>query len=68
MVLDKYLGSTLFNKVLKVPYKFFNVRNTADIMFTLDSNMIIRDILASELINGIINCGAIIFILYYMCI
>lgn len=29
--------------------------------------MIIRDILASELINGIINCGAIIFILYYMC-
>ena len=66
LVLDKHLGSTLFGKVLKVPYKFFDLRNTADIMYTLNSTLVIRDILASELINGIINCGAIVFILYYM--
>ncbi|MBE6049155.1 MAG: peptidase domain-containing ABC transporter [Clostridium sp.] len=66
LVLDKHLGSSLFGKILKVPYKFFDLRNTADIMYTLNSTLVIRDILASELINGIINCGAIIFILYYM--
>jgi len=64
--LDKtIMGSTFFH-LLRVPYKFFNVRSYGDLLFRLNSLRVVRDILSEHLIKGVIDFGALIFILGYM--
>lgn len=64
--IDKFMSESLFTKILKVPYKFFDLRSKGDILFTLNSSIIIREIFANQVIKGVIDCGAIIFIVCYM--
>lgn len=64
--IDKSVNSTVFGHLLKVPYKFFDIRNKADILFSANSCFVIRETFANQMINGLIDCGAVIFISYYM--
>lgn len=64
--LDKTLLGKTFKHLLQVPYKFFDVRANGDILVRLNSLHVIRDLLSDQLIRGIIDCGALLFILLYM--
>jgi ABC-type bacteriocin/lantibiotic exporter with double-glycine peptidase domain len=65
--IDKDISTELFDHLLKLPFKYFDIRNKADILSSLNSTTIIRETLARQLITGLINIGAIIFIVIYMC-
>lgn len=66
--IDKYLTESTFKKMLKLPYQFFERRTNGDLLFRLNCLPVIRDLLADNVMNGIIQIGFIIVILAYMSI
>jgi len=66
MLLDRTIMSRTFSHLLKVPYKFFEVRSFGDLLFRLNSLHAIRDLLSEQLVKGVIDVGAVAFITAYM--
>lgn len=64
--LDKLLSTKIFKHLLYLPYKFFSVRSSGDIIYTVNSSFRIREIFANNFITGVIDCGAVCIILIYM--
>lgn len=64
--LDNCLMGGTFKKLLRLPFKYFEVRSNGDLLFRLNSLHILRDLLSEQVIKGIMDFGAIIFILCYM--
>lgn len=65
-VLDRNLNMGIFKHLLGLPYKFFSVRSSGDLTYTLNSSMRIREIFANQFITATIDCGAAIVILGYI--
>lgn len=63
---DKFLNKSTMKKLLKLPYRYFEVRSNGDLLFRLNSLHVIRDIMSEQVLQGILNIGALIFILIYM--
>ncbi|PRR83237.1 peptidase domain-containing ABC transporter [Clostridium vincentii] len=63
---DKYLNKSTIKKLLKLPYKYFEVRSNGDLLFRLNSLHVIRDIMSEQVLQGVLNIGALVFILVYM--
>lgn len=70
VVLNIFLGQKLeantFKNLLKLKYKFFEMRTTGDILFKLNSTSGIKELVASQIINGLIDIGTIAIIIIYM--
>lgn len=70
--LNIFLGKTLldntFSHLLKLPYKFFEVRTTGDLVYRLNSLQSVKNLLSDQLIQGMIDCGAVLIIICYMCL
>ena len=64
--LDKSLSTNIFNHLLHLPYKYFSVRSSGDIIYTVNSSFAIREIFANSFITGVINFTAACVILIYM--
>lgn len=64
--LDCSLNTNIFSHLLKLPYKFFSVRSSGDVIYTLNSSMNIREIFANKFITAVINLGMSIAILGYI--
>ena len=64
--IDENINKSIFEKILRLPYKFFDIRNHSDILISMNSGMAIRDLLIRQLINGFIEIGAAIVICIYM--
>lgn len=64
--LDRFLNKSTIGKLLKLPYKYFEVRSNGDLLFRLNSLHVIRDIMSEQVLQGILNIGALVFILCYM--
>ncbi|ANC11237.1 MULTISPECIES: peptidase domain-containing ABC transporter [Bacillus cereus group] len=64
--LDKSMMQEFFYHVLKLPYKFFQLRSFGDILFRIGSLRAIRDMISSQIIKSILDLGLIIFIFGYM--
>ncbi len=64
--IDQDINNGIFHKLLKLPYKFFDMRNKSDILVSMSSGMAIRDVLVRQIINGLIECGAIAVIIVYL--
>ena len=66
MHLDKTLNYESFKKILELPYKYYELRNKGEIIYNLNMISSIREIFSNQLIKGIIDIGAVIFILIIM--
>ena len=66
VILDKLIVSGTFNHLIKLPYKFFEVRSSGDIIYRLNSLQAVRTLLSESIIKGLIDFGALIFILVYI--
>lgn len=66
MKFDRYLNKSTIKRIFKLPYKYFEVRSNGDLLFRLNSLHIIRDIMSEQVLQGILNVGAVLFILVYM--
>jgi len=64
--IDVAMMKKTFMHLLKVPYKFFDIRSKGDLIFRLNSLQVIRDLISDRLIQGLIDFGAIAFITGYM--
>lgn len=64
--MDKDINENLFMHLLKVPYHFFDVRSKGNILFTVNSTSIVRDVFAEKVINCILDIGSVLFIFIYM--
>ncbi|MDD7305152.1 MAG: peptidase domain-containing ABC transporter [Peptoniphilaceae bacterium] len=64
--MDFRVSSEIIKKILSVSYHFFEIRRKSDLLMTINSGYIIREIIAQQLIQGIIDMGAIIFMIVYM--
>lgn len=66
VTLDKLIVSGTFNHLLKLPYKFFEVRAAGDIIYRLNSLQAVRNLLSESIIKGLIDLGMLIIILGYI--
>lgn len=65
---DRYLNKSTVQKLLELPYKYFEVRSNGDLLFRLNSLQVIRNIMSEQVLQGLLNIGALVFILIYMSI
>ncbi|BAB04170.1 peptidase domain-containing ABC transporter [Halalkalibacterium halodurans] len=64
--LDREMMTKFFRHLLNLPYHFFQVRSFGDILFRAGSLRVIRDLLANQLLKGILDIGMLVVILAYM--
>lgn len=68
--LNVYLSEKLeiytFKKLLKMPYKFFEVRSAGNLLFSTSAASVVKDIIANGMISGIIDIGVIFVLFGYM--
>lgn len=64
--LSQKLEADTFKKLLKLPYSYFEHRGNGDILYKLNCANAIKELIVTKLISGIIDFGAIIFLLVYM--
>ena len=64
--LSQKLEADTFNKLLNLPYSYFEHRGNGDILYKLNCANAIKELIVTKLISGIIDFGAIIFLLIYM--
>ncbi len=66
MIIDKNLLFKFMNHILSLPYKYFEIRSSGDLLFRINLLNSIRLLISEGLIRGIIDFGSILFILTYM--
>lgn len=67
--IDRDLNVGIFSHLLRLPYKFFSVRSSGDIIYSLNSCFNVREVFANQFISSILDCGAaIVIIVYIICI
>lgn len=64
--IDYSLLFDFVNHMIRLPYKFFQLRTCGDLIQRLSSNGIIRDILIQKLIPGFMNIILVFVIFFYM--
>ncbi len=64
--LDKSLNSNILHHLLLLPYKFFSVRSSGDIIYSLNGCLQIKEIFANQFISSVLDCGAAIIIFIYI--
>lgn len=68
MAIDRQLTQETFSKMLKLPYQYFERRTNGDMLFRLNCLPVIRDLLAENVMSGVIQAGFMLIILGYMLI
>ncbi|MEK4082243.1 peptidase domain-containing ABC transporter [Solibacillus sp. FSL K6-1126] len=64
--LDINLMNRFISHLMSLPYKFFEMRTSGDLILRTNSNVIIRQIISNQLITSLINISLIIVLLIYM--
>ncbi|WP_422118147.1 peptidase domain-containing ABC transporter (plasmid) [Bacillus thuringiensis] len=62
---EKLMGNT-FRHLLRLPFKFFDLRSPGDLLYRLNSLIGVRDLISSSLIPGIVDLGMMFVILIYL--
>lgn len=65
-VIDKCLMGGTFGHLLKLPYNFYEVRTSGDLLFRMNSLSVIKELLSEDIISGLIDFGGVIFVASYM--
>ncbi|MBD1383210.1 peptidase domain-containing ABC transporter [Metabacillus arenae] len=64
--LDLNLMTRFFNRLLKLPFHFFQMRTSGDLILRANSNMIIREILSTRTVTMLLDGGMVLSFLVYM--
>ncbi|ANC22992.1 MULTISPECIES: peptidase domain-containing ABC transporter [Bacillus cereus group] len=65
-LLDYSLLGKVFSHLLRVPYKFFEIRAKGDLLYRINTINAIRDLLSEKVIGSIMDISAIVFMTFYM--
>lgn len=61
-----FLEGWTFKKLLKLPYKYFDIRSNGDLLYRLVSTNGVKELLSTQVIGGIVDFGAVIVLSVYM--
>lgn len=61
-----HLESDTYKHLLRLPYKFFEQRPVGDLLFRLSSTSAVKDLIATQLIGGVIDIATLIITYIYM--
>lgn len=64
--MDRSLNKNIFHHLLMLAYKFFSLRSSGDIIYSLNGSLRIKDLFADQFIMSVLDCGAGIVILIYI--
>ncbi len=64
--LGKSLEAKTFKHMLNLNYKFFEIRSSGDLLFRLNSTSGVKELIASQVLNGMIDVGLACVIFCYM--
>lgn len=65
MYIEKMILRNSFGDLLNVTYNYFETRNAMDIVYTLRSATTLKEMFANQVVNGVIQIGAVIFYTVY---
>jgi len=65
-LLDWALMSQFFQRLLRLPYQFFQLRATGDLIVRANSNLAVRDVLSTNTVTAILDGGIVLLFLFYM--
>ncbi|WP_061860236.1 peptidase domain-containing ABC transporter [Priestia megaterium] len=66
IILNKSLFGKVFSHLLKLPYKFFEVRSSGDILFRMGNLDLIKDLISEKVIKGILEIISLVYMISYM--
>ena len=66
VIIGWFLEGWTFKKLLKLPYKYYDIRSTGDILYRLVSTNGVKELLATQVIGGIVDIGAVLVLSIYM--
>ena len=55
--LDSHLMPDFFNRLLRLPYQFFQHRSTGDLISRLEGNAVVREMITSGILTGLLDGG-----------
>ncbi|WP_165873633.1 peptidase domain-containing ABC transporter [Baia soyae] len=64
--LSRRLMMGTFGHLLKLPYKFFDLRSPGDLLFRLSSVNGVRELISTQVVSGVIDAGALLIITFYL--
>ncbi|WP_422877904.1 peptidase domain-containing ABC transporter [Ktedonosporobacter rubrisoli] len=64
--IDKQMIHGFFERLLMLPYSFFQQRSSGDLLARVNSNTIIRDTLSSQLIATLLDSGMVVLYLFIL--
>lgn len=65
LYIEKMILRNAFGDLLDVTYNYFESRNNMDIIYTLRSSATLKEMFANQVVNGVIQIGAVIFYTFY---
>lgn len=65
LYIEKMILRNAFGDLLDVTYNYFESRNNMDIIYTLRSAATLKEMFANQVVNGVIQIGAVIFYTFY---
>lgn len=66
ILIGYHLEADTYKHMLKLPYKFFEQRTVGDLLFRLSSTTAVKELIATQLIAGVIDIGTLIITFIYM--
>lgn len=55
-----------FRHLLRLPYKFFELRSSGDILYRMSSLSGFRELFTTQVVSGVVDIGTMIFIMVFM--
>ncbi|MER5547007.1 peptidase domain-containing ABC transporter [Streptomyces sp. NPDC001118] len=65
-VMGRHLMTTVFRRLLSLPYKFFSTRQPGELLFRLNSVNAVRDLISSRIAQGILDIGTLLCVSVYL--
>lgn len=66
LFLSRILEKDTFKQLLNLPYRFFEMRSTGDVMYRISSTSAVKELITGQLMAGIADIGSLIVIFIYM--
>lgn len=66
VVFGRTLMGTTFKHLLALPYKYFGTRSPGELIYRLNSVGSLRDLLANQVVAGVLDAGMIVVVFLYM--
>ncbi|EKB7628832.1 peptidase domain-containing ABC transporter [Enterococcus faecalis] len=66
IALDKSLNWSLYEKILNVPYYFFESRGAGELLFRINALGSVRDVLSTSIVKVLVEGGMLVFALAYL--